>query len=61
MKSQHLQPTTEPEPTTRQPITTPPTRTPTDRVPATFDHGNRDRLQNLIDECNAAFVDPTAN
>ncbi|MHC3437585.1 hypothetical protein ACYJ1Y_05635 [Natrialbaceae archaeon A-gly3] len=62
MKSPHLQSTTEPEPATiDQPITTPPARTPTDRAPQTFDRGNRERLQNLIDDCNAAFVDPETN
>lgn len=62
MNSQQLQPRTDPQPTTTtQPPATPPIRTPTDRVPSTFDHGNTDRLQNLIDECNAAFVDPNTN
>ncbi|MFC4248199.1 hypothetical protein ACFOZ7_14895 [Natribaculum luteum] len=32
-------------------------RSPTDRSPATFSYGQTNRLQNLIDEWNAAFVD----
>ena len=50
-----------PEPTLES-TTTDPTpagdRSPADRAPVTFAYRNTDRLQNLIDEFNAAFVDP---
>lgn len=33
-----------------------PTRAATTRAQAMFSHRNTDRLENLIDECNAAFA-----
>ena len=70
MTAQHLtQPDAEPTPdrtttrtTTRtRPETTPSNaaadpRTATDRAPRTFSHRNATRLENLIDEWNAAFA-----
>ncbi|WP_254521444.1 hypothetical protein [Natrinema caseinilyticum] len=65
MSTQHLsQPEPEPTPnrTQTRTRTTPSrsvaedTRTATDRAPQTFSHRNRARLENLIDEWNAAFA-----
>ncbi|KDE58810.1 hypothetical protein EL22_02385 [Halostagnicola sp. A56] len=35
--------------------------TPTERVQRTFCPQNRTRLENLIDDCNSAFVTPTSS
>ncbi|WP_226480681.1 hypothetical protein [Natrinema amylolyticum] len=63
MSTQRLQPTTDAEPTrtTTRTRTTPSSaaadpRTATDRAQRMFSHGNTDRLENLIDEWNAAFA-----
>ena len=64
MSTQHLQTKTDRQPertTTRATpaetttLATDP-RTGTDRAPQTFSNGNRARLENLIDEFNAAFA-----
>ncbi|WP_226004531.1 hypothetical protein [Natrinema salinisoli] len=69
MSTQRLQSTTDAESTTNRTSTrtqTPPStpvtedpRTATDRAPRTFSHRNGARLENLIDEWNAAFANET--
>lgn len=63
MSTRHpkTQPESDPQPNrtpTRTRPTTPETdpRTVTDRAPRTFSQGNTARLENLIDEFNAAFA-----
>ncbi|MDF9744960.1 hypothetical protein [Natrinema salsiterrestre] len=69
MSTQRLQSTTDAESTPNRTSTrtqTPPSapvtedpRTATDRAPRTFSHRNSARLENLIDEWNAAFANET--
>ncbi|WP_306052978.1 hypothetical protein [Natronococcus wangiae] len=56
----------QPESTTDRPTPSPaatppsdPNTSATDRAPATFSRGNRERLENLIDEWNAGFAAST--
>lgn len=51
-------PTPQPEPTTTTPVETPSGVSATARAPKTFSSARDERLQNLIDEFNQAFVDP---
>ncbi|PCR90370.1 hypothetical protein [Natrinema ejinorense] len=69
MSTQRLQSTTDAEPTTdrtttrtrpRSSAVTEDPRTATDQAPQTFSHRNTGRLENLIDEWNAAFANETA-
>ncbi|SER27791.1 hypothetical protein [Natrinema salaciae] len=67
MSTHQPQPPTETEPTpdrttphTHRPRSSAATpRTATDRAPRTFSHRNATRLENLIDEWNAAFANET--
>ncbi|WP_121741563.1 hypothetical protein [Natronorubrum halophilum] len=64
MSTPHFQTATESHPnrptrTTAPEISTDP-RTATDRAPRTFAHRDTARLENLIDEFNAAFADSKA-
>ncbi|ELY68730.1 hypothetical protein [Natrinema versiforme] len=68
MSTQHLQSTTDAEPTPdRTTIRTPRSspledpRTATDRAQRMFSHGDTGRLENLIDEWNAAFANKSAD
>jgi|AntDeeMetagen681_2_1112603.scaffolds.fasta_scaffold01712_1 hypothetical protein len=66
MSTQHLQSTTDAEPTSNRTATrtqpapssavTEDPRTATDRAPRTFSQQSTGRLENLIDEWNAAFA-----
>ncbi len=60
MSTRNVPLTTEPtfESTPTELTTAPADRSPIGRAPVTFTYRNTDRLQNLIDEFNAAFVDP---
>lgn len=70
MSTQHLQTRPDPQPNRAATTRTPPAETATvrsapqaaiDRAPKTFSHGNTARLENLIDEFNAAFATRVAD